>query len=222
MLSPDSAESPPAYVRTIRRPQLDAAMSRKPEDTAIARLEDASKWLITEAVAELYQEPRRGDQIQSALLDRFKLRSYNKPGLDSETSWPHFIPFSRGIYYDISVVASETIGHGYFEYWFIAVTQQAWVATAKTQCRFIVTQAESKTSNRAILKNEGRFFDQYDVDGRAVFKLFPEADLRLRSRLTPWLLPSCFENRPDLLEEEVSVLQDGSYVLRPISAATSG
>jgi hypothetical protein len=193
-------------------------MSNKLDDTAVARLEDASKWLMTEAVAGLYQKPDIGEKIQSLLVERFGLRSYNHPQLDTDNGQPRFIPFTRGIYYDISVVTSQTFNNNYFEYWIIAATQQAWASTSERCCRFIVTRAQSNKADRTIIKNEGSFFAHYDVDGRVIFKLSPETDLELRNRLTPWLLSGCFENFPELLDKEVGILQDGTYVLRPISA----
>lgn len=186
-------------------------------DNAIERLEAASSWLITEAAGSLYKAPSSGHLVQAALIERFRLRSYNYPALDSQTGTPRFIPYSCGIFYDIAVIATEGFASQLYEFWRIAKTSQTWSGSPSNSCWFLVTKSSSRISNRSILKKEREFFSSFEAQDRTIFNLQPRSDSALCYKLAPWLFRTSFDKYPDLVNNEVVILQDGSHTSRPIA-----
>lgn len=183
---------------------------------SIEKLENSSRWLITEATGRVYADPNYTKSLVHDLIKRFKVTLYGTPKLNNGSSILRYIPKSRGIYYDIELLKDATYDNEVYEYWVILISYKGWASKQDGKCHFIVTKSQSKTEKRTILKDEPIFFHIYRVGGHNVIDLDYEKDLSIRYKLMPWDFKKCYKDYPKMTNEKIVILNGSFYKTIPI------
>ena len=177
---------------------MTSTNDRKLDQAAIERLEAATLWLITEATPRLFAAPDSGPEITRELIAKHRVGSYIVPGIGEEYEIVRYIPKSRGLYYDISLLtATEHAGRRY-EYWVVFRLSKDWATPKLNDCRFIITSSNGAVGIREIVENRREFFHNFRVSGTTIFDL-DYRDPKLRSKLGPQDSPGCFADYPELM-----------------------
>lgn len=204
------------FINSSNKSEIKKDKDEELDKKGLERLEKTTEWLITEATGSLHKDPNQIDNIESTLINKFKLRLYNTPKINPVAPIKlRYIISSRGIYYDINLIEKSYHKDKLYEYWVITITSLDWATTQLKDTVFLVSETSSEKSDRTIIARDSQFFSTFEIDQTKILEIDFQNNIKLRYSLKPWYFNTNYSKYPDLTSKEVIILENGEYKLIP-------
>ena len=171
-------------------------------------LENASQWIITEALGEYFSGTFSNEEFKKHLIENFYVQLYTSEIIVEDNKTFFRMPIkSGGIHYDIYCLHRETFDKVY-EYWIVQISGRDW-ANQEDDCYYVITESNTLHSKRTIIRKENVFFQTHKLGNNNSIS-FPVNNLKAVFWLSPWNYPEKFKDS-ELLTYKVTITADGEY-----------